>query len=226
MAALAAEVDGFGDQLLADAAFSLQQHRRIRRRYLVNKAQDLPNGFAFAQDDGIACLPCQHLPQLAVLFFQPQPLKQSLQREKELVRRKGFGQVIGSALFDGFHGAGDRPVARQDDDLHIRMPLQDGVQQLLPAHPGHPQVGDDEGDFVPLEPLQCFRPVLCRHDGITVAPQQIGGHLQDIRVVIYEQYFSLHRHPCLSASVIVGAPPMAGQKARPPTGSFRRATRW
>ena len=111
--ALAAQVDGLGDQLLARAALARDQHPRIGGSHFFDQAEDLLDRRRRA--DHLVAL--QALLEERVAFpFQPRPLQGVLQRDQDALPLDRFLQEVEGADLDRLHGVGDGAVAGQHDD--------------------------------------------------------------------------------------------------------------
>jgi hypothetical protein len=78
-------------------------------------------------------------------------------------------------------------VTREEDDGRREAPRLDGLHQLEPAQPGHPEVGDDEGDGGRLEEVERLEAVLRGHGEITLGLQELAQGLPGRGLVVDDQ---------------------------------------
>ena len=126
-----------GHQLLARPRLAADEHRRARRREHADELVDLdhlrraahagvhPLRRGRALGDGAAAAAGGAVAQAAV------------HHQLQLVQVHRLDQVVVRPVADGVDGGAHVLVAGDDDHVHLRHPLVDGVQQLQPAHPAH-----------------------------------------------------------------------------------------
>ena len=138
-------VDRLGDELLAGARLTRDQHRGQRRRGLLDHPVDGPDTRAVADDlaerAGLAQLP----PEVPHLAQRVLPLDRLLQEDLQPLRIDRLAQVVVGPFLDrldgGFHGA----LRGEENQRQVRQLVLQRAQQLHPSHPRHHHVADDDG---------------------------------------------------------------------------------
>ena len=150
-------VNGLGDELLAGAAFALDQNGGAAGRDLRDQVEDAQHDFAFADDVGEVVALLEGALELKVLFFG-------------LVARDG-GADVGQQLFvvprlldevlsagaDGFDDIVDGAVGGDHDDRRLGLALLDLGQEFEAALAGQSEIEQDEVEV--LQSRACAGPV-------------------------------------------------------------------
>ena len=131
--ALALEVNRFRDQLLACAAFALNQDRAAARRDLRYQIEHLENFFALADDVVVAETFLQRATQLKVFAHQLALFDGVANDDEQLFVVPGLGDVIEGSFFDGGDCSFHRSDRGDDDDGQGRI---DPFDVLLDFHAG------------------------------------------------------------------------------------------
>ena len=115
-----------GDQLLAGAAFSGHEHRRLRRRDLAHRLQHLLHGRRFADDIFQPVFLIQLLPQRLVFNFKRLMAQRPADPHFQLVNlHPSFGDVVVGPAFHRFHRHFFRAVSgHQNADRRFRKRLR------------------------------------------------------------------------------------------------------
>ena len=121
------------------------QHRRLRRRRLLDDAIDAADPRAVPDDPAEAALLAQLAAQQSHLAQRFLPLDRLLQQDPQPLRIDRLAQVVVRAVLDGLHRALDGALGGEQDEREVRQLILERAQQLETAHSGHDQIGHDDG---------------------------------------------------------------------------------
>ena len=120
------------------------EHRGGRRCRLFDDPIHRAHAGAVAHDATEASLLAEltaKQPNLAERFLS---LHRLLQQYAQPLGIHRLAQVVVRAILDGLDGAFDRALRRQEDEGDIGELVFQRPQQVMPAHPGHHEVADDD----------------------------------------------------------------------------------
>ena len=139
-------VDCTGDKFFTRAALSRDEHGAVRRRNLKDATVD-PLHLAALTDEHIETVVVpQLLPQVHAVQEDSLLLVCPVDFLDDLIRGKGFGEVIDRTAFHGFDGSVDRGVARYDDDRYLGLKYFNAFEHFKAAHTRHLKIGDDKAE--------------------------------------------------------------------------------
>src|SRR3954469_5793934 len=230
------------DQLLADAAFTTDQHGDVAVRHLLDDGGDRLHLGAVAPEEKRAVLVVGQLPAKFRDFGdQPRLFDRVLDRRVQRDLPEPFGivrldDVVGGAQTNGLDNRRRLLAARQHDRLHLRLGRLQGAQRLETIHTRHHDVEQDDVRRIALfDRGQQF--VAARVRARLVAAQRQEGaqivrkggiviHDGDVR---FPQRFNsvtgneMIAEPRASGSGLSGSPDvLAGDQMRPPWPSMTR----
>jgi hypothetical protein len=136
-------VDRRGDELLARAALTLDEHGRAGPRHLGDDLLHALHRRGVADELRDRELLAQALAQRVHLAAEEAPLHHPGHEVAELVEDQRLREVVVRPLLEGLDGRGDRRVARHHDDLDGLVLELDLLEELETAHLRHANVGDD-----------------------------------------------------------------------------------
>ena len=139
-------MNGPGEKLLARAALAVDQHGRVRRRYLLDLRRDLLERSAFADDGGHAQTVGELLPEQDVLRRDAGGVESALDQHEQMVGVEGLGQKIVGPLLDRLDRDLDRAEGGHDDDRQERIFLLHGLEHFEAVLFRQFQVGQHETD--------------------------------------------------------------------------------
>jgi len=152
-AAQAVAMDGAGDELLADAALALNQHRCVGRRRASDRRHHVLQAGALA-DHLMADL--DGLLEGSILVAQLPRIERVAQAHEDAFARERLLDEVERPLFGRFDRRADRPVPRDDDHgqrvVHVAQPLED----LDAVHAGHLHVEQHQIRRLALGQRQAF----------------------------------------------------------------------
>ena len=137
-------VDGPCDELLADAALALDEHRRLEVGDLRDRSEDLRHRGALREDRLELALLLDLLLQRAVLAPERLALLRLPEREHDLVGLERLADVVVGAGLHRLEREVDAAVrAHHDHGRRVLLRLQ-RREQIETVHLGHPDVGEDD----------------------------------------------------------------------------------
>src|SRR6185436_15332313 len=147
--ALALGVDGAGDQLLARARFTEDQHAGVGWRHCLDDLIDATHLLGLAGELAVVGESLELRRQLAILLLDGE-LLEGLRDERlqsiQLVRGKRLLDVVVSTLAHCLHRRIDRRLAGDDDALGRNGPLLQLLQQGEAIHLRHLQIGENDAE--------------------------------------------------------------------------------
>ena len=183
-AAQAVAVDRARDQLLADAALALDQHRRVGRRRAADRSHDLPQRAAVADHlvpDFDRAL------QRPVLVAQLPLIQRVAQADQHPVAGERLLDEIERALLGRLDRRADRAVAGDDDDRQRLVHRAQPLEHFEAVHAGHLDVEQHQVGRLALGERQ---PLLPGRGQDALVALRIRGHPQrvaDGRLVVDDQ---------------------------------------
>ena len=199
-AAPAIDVDTAGDQLLAGAAGTADEHVDIGVGDLPNRIEDLGHRRALADNVVKAEVLPQLFPQMAILLAQHPVCQRLLDHDPQMLRREWLGHKIVRPQPHGLDRILDGAVGSHHEHLDLRVETLDLFEQLHPVHTRHLQIGDHQVRLFVLDQLQRLFPV-GRDAGLVplAVEESLTAHRQIDFVVDYEYPFTCHvvNLPCL-----------------------------
>ena len=146
-------LDRARDQLLADAALTLDQDRDVRLRRAFAEAEHLAHGAGFRDEilEG----------QTVVRFFleprdfmrQRSDLELVSDRDRDAFGARGLDEKIVGAGAHRLDGGIDAALCGQHDDRKIGMADAQLAEHLQPIHVGHDEIEQHEHDLVAARPV-------------------------------------------------------------------------
>jgi hypothetical protein len=167
-------MDGARDELLADAALALNQHRGVGRRRAADGAHHLPQPGA---------VPDHLVPdfdrflQRPVLVAELPLIEGVAEADEHTVARERLLDEIERAFLRRFDGGADRAVAGDDDHRQRIVHGAQSIEDLEPVHAGHLHI--EQHQVRPLA-LREREPFLARRGADELVPFVFEGHLQRI----------------------------------------------
>ncbi|OPZ68232.1 MAG: hypothetical protein BWY83_02378 [bacterium ADurb.Bin478] len=147
------QMDGFGHQLLARAAFPQNQHGRLAFSRTAGDAQALLHERTGGDDALERLLLLHQLTQTGVFRKQLLSFDRLGHDQLQLLQIDGFGQKIQRPLFHGCHRAFQTAKGGHDDHLDLGIDPLDFLQQLAAVHARHAQIGEQQIHRHPLDNL-------------------------------------------------------------------------
>ena len=141
-------VDGLGDELLAGAAFALDENGGAAGRDLGNEIEDLEHDLAFADDVGEVVALLEGALELEIFFFGPVAGDGGADVGQQLFVVPGLLDEVFSAGADGFDDVVHGAVGGDHDDRQLGLALLDLRQQLEAALAGQGEVEQDQIEVV------------------------------------------------------------------------------
>ena len=190
-------MDGACDDLLAGAAFAVDQHGGGGRRHALDHFADVKHRGA-GGDEVLEPVAQRHLGLLrdddrVVLDAR----LGSLDGRQHLVDLEGLGYVVEGAAFHRVDRRLDGGIGGEQDHGKLRLEGLDRADQLQPVHRRHPQIRDDQVDSAFADDLERLVAVLGRHGLVSVGLEKTLQEDQNPNLVVHYQYFShLGAHPC------------------------------
>ena len=149
-------MDRLGDELLAGAGLSIHEHRRGRRRGLLDDAIDRAQGRRVADHLAETAVVLQLAAQARDVAQRVLALGDVRQQRTEPLRIDRLRQVVVRAFLHRRHGGVDAALGGNQHEREVGKLLLDAAKQLEAVHPRHHHVGEHRrrpirGDF--LEPF-------------------------------------------------------------------------
>ena len=145
------------DELLACAAFSLDQNGGACRRYLLNRFQDWLQCIRFAQDALDGKLLLDLLLERLVLVLQVPAAECPLHQEFHFIEIQRFGDKMICPAPHRLHGGVDAAIGGHHDAHRRLRHCQRLFEQLHPIVFTESQIGEHHVDLVILQELQRLR---------------------------------------------------------------------
>ena len=152
-AAQAVAVDRPRDELLADAALALNEHRRVGRRRAADGGHHLLERGALA-DHLVADL--DGLLERSVLVAQPPLVERVAQAHEHALARERLLDEVERALLGRLDRGADGPVAGDHDDRQRLVHRAEALEHLEAVHARHLHVEQDEIGRLALGQRQAF----------------------------------------------------------------------
>ena len=152
-------MEGLGDQLLAGAAFALEEDGGAAGSDLRDEVEEAKHGFAFADDvlEVVALL--EGALELDDLFFGAVASDGGADVGEEFFVVPGLLDEVFRACADGVDDVADRAVGGDHDDGKIGLHLDDAGKQVDAAFAGEREIEQEEIVFVAREQLHAGGPV-------------------------------------------------------------------
>ena len=187
-----AEMDGLGHQLLAGPRLAGDQDRAGRRGDPLDAGEDLHHLPAPSQQVVVGVAPAEPVAQVGDLVDQAAILEGLVDQQLQpLGVDRLLDEIMGTQLH-GLDGRLDRGVGRHDDRRHRQVAVANLADQVEPADPGQPQVGDDERIRPLDQPFQGGRPLAGHADLPIGSGEKLGKLLADQLAVIHHEDASIH----------------------------------
>jgi hypothetical protein len=136
MAPVLMGTNGLGDQLLAGAAFALDQNGGARGSNLRHEVENPQHDVAFAHDVGKVVALLEGALQLKVFFLGAMAGDGGADVRQQLFVVPGFLNKVFRAGPDGFHNVVHRAVGGEHDDWQLGLALLDLGQKFETALAG------------------------------------------------------------------------------------------
>ena len=137
-------MDGLGDQFLARARFAGDEHRRARRRRLLDDRVDLPHLRAVADHRAEGAVLAQLAAQRLHFAQRLEPLDDLVEQDLEPLEIHRLGEVVVGAFLHRLDGGFDGALRREQQGGHVRALRLERAQQPESVQPRHHEVGDDD----------------------------------------------------------------------------------
>ncbi len=146
-------MDEAGDELLARAVFAGDEDAAGGGGGLLHVLTQPQYGRAGPHQ---MILELEPLPELKVLLFQPELLQGVLDGQDDLLQGQGLFQKVEGPQLDGLDGRLHRAVAGDHHHLGMVFQVLDFPQHLQAAHPGQPDVEQDQVEVLLVELLEAL----------------------------------------------------------------------
>src|ERR1700683_338715 len=148
------QMQGFGDDFFAGAAFALQEHGGTAVGHLGNEIEDLQHHFALAHDvlEVVALL--EGALQLDVFFFGATPAHGGAHVGEKLFVVPGLLDEVGGARLHGAHGVFHRAVGRDHDDWQAGFEGMNFGENLHAIAAGQGEIEQDQVERLFADALQ------------------------------------------------------------------------
>ena len=180
-------VDGLGDELLAGAAFALDEHRGAAGRHLGDKVEDLEHDLAFAHDVGEVVALLEGALELEVLFFGAMAGDGGADVGQQLFVVPGLLDEVFRAGADGFDDVVHGAVGGDHDDGQLGLALLDLRQQFEAALAGQGQVEQHQVEVFLLQNAQPLVAVGGHSDRVPLQREQHFERFADGGLVVDDQ---------------------------------------
>ena len=137
-------MDRLRDQLLARARLAGDEHRRARRRRLLDHLVDLPHLGAVADHRPERAVLAQLPPQRLDLAQRLLPFDDLVEQNLQPLDVDRLGQVVVGAFLHRLDRGLDRALRRQQQRGDVGALRLQRAQQRQPVHARHHQIGDDD----------------------------------------------------------------------------------
>ncbi len=124
---------------------------------------------------------------------EPEILDRPLDDDQETRPVDRFLEVVERTPLDRLDGGLDRPVRAVQDDRGPGRAGQDRVDQILPGHARHHEVGQDEVDLLAVQGLQGFLPGPRKNGPVPLARKDRPQDLALVPLVVDDEDGPLHR---------------------------------
>ena len=189
-------MDGASEAVLAAAALSQDQNgAEGARRDLLRHGERLLHGGALGHDGREVVLVHALLVGAVEAALELGGLEDPLERDLEAGELEGLGDVVGGALAQGLHGAGEVGEGGHDDDGQLRVPAAGDLEHVEAAVAAQPQVGEDDVRVLGLEGGRGLREVGGDDGLIARVGQVLGQGPPDQLLVIHDQDLRRHVKP-------------------------------
>ncbi len=180
-------VDGLGDELLAGAAFALDEDGGAAGRDLGDEVEDAQHGLALADDVGEVVALLEGALELEVFFFGAVAGDGGANVGEQLFVVPGLLDEVFRAGADGFDDVVDGAVGGDHDDRQLGLALLDLRQQLEAALAGQGEVEQHEIEVLAFEHAQALFAVAGHVDGVAFEREQHFERLADAGFVVDDQ---------------------------------------
>ena len=147
------KVEDPGEERPPRAAPADEQDRGVRVCEPVHRGEDLLDPRAGSHDRSQQVPAARFRLQEEILLPEQLPVVGLSDEVQDLRSLERFRQVVEGARAHRFDGGVHRRVAGHQDDLGLGLDLLRGPEQFDPVGPGQLQVGEDDVEPVPFEPL-------------------------------------------------------------------------
>ena len=147
-------VDGAGNEIFADPAFSAQQHGGVGGRDPFDGGQHFLHFGTDGDDVGVAVFLSQGFAQRAILFAQARVIEFLVHHHPHFGEGERLEDVVAGSGFHGLDRGLDGPERGHDDDGQRGILLLGGLQKFEPIHAGKFEIGEDEVNGFGGEQLQ------------------------------------------------------------------------
>ena len=227
-------MDRASQETLAGAGFAGEQHRRrlVERRDLSGPLEHRVHGARLAHQSFEADVRRGATAVVGQLLLQETRLTRAVGEQFQLLQVHRFLDVVEGAELHRFHGALDRAVGRQHDHRDHGIERADPLEQIEPAHPGQPDVGEDDVRLQGGEQLERLLPRACHLRLVAVVGQERLGGARQRLLVVHDQH-GRAAHAILRAGwgatsplamgsqirTVVPRPTVLAMSSRPPASS-------
>jgi hypothetical protein len=172
---LAVAVQGFGNQFLAGARFTGDQHGGLGGRHVADHLQQFRHLRRSADDRRIELIWCGARFEFALLH--PMVVQGPHQRQLEALEVERFGQVIVGSLFDQIDRIIDGGIGGHDNHRQRRLELVDPGERLESAHAYHFHVHQHGIEITPLDNAHRGVPVVGFYAVVAPLPEHGAEHV-------------------------------------------------
>ncbi len=185
-------VDRLGDQLLARAGLPLDQDGGLRPGDVADQLEDLVHPLVLADDVVEPEVLLELLAKAEDLVLELAFLQGPVHHQLQVGRIDRLGQEVVGAQAHGLDHPVDRAEGRRHDHGDQKAAGGDLADQVHPAHPGHPQVGDQDAVIGGRQGRQGVLPILDHLQADLVRLQQLAKLGAAVGIVIDDQELLTH----------------------------------
>jgi len=178
----AVEVDGAGNQFLAGARFSGDEHRSLGRGHFLNELVDALHGSALADNASELVAFLQFTGEITVSFDQLIVVDRFADGELQLLILEGFKDIVECSFAHGFDGFFHRSVGGHHDNGKIGMLEVDPFEQCHAVHARHSHVSDDRIQLIFRDYFQTALAGFGCHHLVTLLTEEI---FEDQQIVLF-----------------------------------------
>src|SRR5688572_23836217 len=204
-AACRVRVNGLGDQLLAGAALTENQHRRIGGADTLDEPRDVFHGAARSHEAPATMAGCELLAQSLELGEQTLLFERTPDDDVELVEAEGLREVIVGAAPYRVERRIARALPGHDDDRCASIGFLNLVHGLEPADAGQVDIHQNQVELLVLEGVERLFGAALHADEVLLLLQRLLQEALHLRVVVNHEQLMRGGHA--SAVPIGRAPP-------------------
>jgi hypothetical protein len=189
MLSVAVKMQPARDQLLAGAAFALDQDGAVGVGHLVDQIVDDLHFAARADDVVELVFVFELLSQVGVFLPRTLELERALHRHLQLVDLERLRHIAVRSHFHRLDRGIDRGVGSNEDDERLLVIFLNVAQNVEPAHRLHLYVGDNDLRLDRFHLLDRFGGRTKGKDLVSLLTAQRHDHFHHRRLVVYDDDF-------------------------------------